>query len=214
MKKDLARCSKHPGRTQQPYYYGLVANTANTTNNHRLSGKVRTCTKVPVKPNACDGFLIDLPGYGFASAPQKSIDHWQQDTQDFLANRRDSGSLQRLFLLIDARRGLARDGSATALDLSVMRWMDKEAIPYTVVITKADCVSTPQVVKVANEACTRYQQTHQMEQGGILHDSAANDKVETMGWMSPLVHITSAKKGEGLQELRSAIEAEFNTHEW
>ena len=210
MKKDLARCSKHPGRTQQPYYYGLVANT---TNNQRLSAKAKACTKVPVKPNTCHGFLVDLPGYGFASAPQSAIDHWQQDTQDFLANRRDSGSLQRLFLLIDARRGLARDGSATTLDLSVMRWMDKEAIPYTVVITKADCVSAPQVVKVANEACTRYQQAHQMEQEDILHDSAANDMVDTMGWMSPMVHITSAKKGEGLQELRSAVEAEFNTNE-
>lgn len=190
MKKDLARCSKHPGRTQQPYYYGLLAANA-------------------AQPSASAGFFVDLPGYGFARASSDAVERWQEDTQSFLISRRDAGTLQRLFLLIDARRGLNRDGSTIALDLSVMHWMDEEAIPYTVVITKADCVSAPQLVKVANEACMRYQQQHQEEQENLLDADAENAEENIAGWMSPVVHLTSAKKGQGLQELRSAIEAEF-----
>ena len=197
MKKDLARCSKHPGRTQQPYYYGLVPSISYNQNK--------------AIPTASQGFLVDLPGYGYANAPKKAVEHWQADTQDFLSHRRDTGCFRRLFLLIDARRGLGRDGNtAIALDLSVMRWMDEEEIPYTLVITKADCVSAPQLVKVANEGCIRYQQQHQAEMEQILYDNVKEEDVEAAGWMGPVVHITSAKKGEGIQELRSAVEAEFN----
>jgi len=213
MRKDLARCSKHPGRTQQPYYFGLLPN--------------KGTTDVPADPRDCQGFLVDLPGYGFAKAPTEAAAKWQEQTQEFLKNRRDLGSLQRLFLLMDARRGMlgSRDGnsggqssssSSPSLDLAVMNWMDEEAIPYTIVITKADCVSKPQLVKVANEACMRYQQQHQEEQEHILYgndednaDDGSDDEQYVAGWMSPVVHITSATKDEGLQELRSAVEAEF-----
>ena len=210
MKKDLARCSKHPGRTQQPYYFGLVPKATTTThknnnNNNSNEPMIRDC----------QGFLVDLPGYGFAKAPDKAVEEWQQQTQDFLLDRRDAGSLQRLFLLVDARRGMSQ--TASLLDLSVMRWMDEEGIPYTIVITKADCVQAPQLVKVANEACMRYQQQHQEEQEHLLYGSNDNNENEedyddqVAGWMGPVVHITSAKKGDGLNELRSAVEVEFHS---
>jgi len=63
---------------------------------------------------------------------------------------------------------------------------------------------------VANEGCIRYQQQHQAEMEQILYDNVKEEDVEAAGWMGPVVHITSAKKGEGIQELRSAVEAEFN----
>ena len=200
MRKDLARCSKHPGRTQQPYYYGFVP---------AYSGGA---AKSKARKSA--GFFVDLPGYGYASASPQAVESWQQNTQEYLISRRDAGSFQRLFLLIDARRGLSRDSSKVALDLSVMKWMDEESIPYTVVITKADCVIPAQVLKVANEACMRYQQQHQREQEYheyLLENGEENDEVTIDGCMSPVIHITSAKKNEGMRELRSAIETEFYT---
>ncbi|CAB9526926.1 GTP-binding protein EngB [Seminavis robusta] len=187
MKRDLARCSKHPGRTQQPYYYALQPSSQQTT--------------------AVVGFLVDLPGYGYANAPDKHVDEWQQQTQDFLQSRRDAGALQRLFLLVDARRGMHT--STSNIDLAVMRWMDEQSIPYSVVITKADCVNKPQQIKVANEACIRYQQQHQDEREQVLVDGVPEEDVVPSGYMGPIVYITSAKKKEGMIELRAAIESEL-----
>jgi ribosome biogenesis GTP-binding protein YsxC/EngB len=224
MGRELARCSKHPGRTQQPYYYGLLPVHKK---NNRTTDSSSSSSSVSLDPLSSHGFLVDLPGYGFAHAPDKTVEDWQQQTQDFLKHRRDAGTLHRLFLLIDARRGLVgstaagkQKGSAL-LDQSVMRWLDRAGIPYSVVITKADCVSAPQVVKVANEACIRYHQQHQeneerrMEYEEKIDDMEIDDGdiggLEPSGWMGPIVHVTSAKKGDGIQELRSAVEAELHT---
>jgi hypothetical protein len=50
--------------------------------------------------------------------------------QRFLQDCQDAGSLQRLFLLIDAtRRGINQENNPTTLDLGVMQWMNKEATP-------------------------------------------------------------------------------------
>jgi hypothetical protein len=47
-----------------------------------------------------------------------------------LQDCQDAGSLQRLFLLIDAtRRGINQENNPTTLDLGVMQWMNKEATP-------------------------------------------------------------------------------------
>jgi GTP-binding protein len=48
-----------------------------------------------------DGFVIvDLPGYGFAKAHDKKIQHWQDTTFEYLLNRQN---LKRIFLLIEKR---------------------------------------------------------------------------------------------------------------
>jgi GTP-binding protein EngB required for normal cell division len=211
MRRDLARCSKHPGRTQQPYYYGLVPQGQMAKGTTKATASSAT---TEISPSIAHGFLVDLPGYGFAKAPDSAVEEWQQQTQDFLCDRRDAGTLQRLFLLIDARRGInVENSNQVALDLGVMRWMDEEGIPYSVVVTKADCVGAPQRVKVANEACIRYQQQHQEEQEQIMYEGVASEDVVAAGYMGPVVHITSAKKNEGLEELRSAVEAElYSSH--
>lgn len=207
MGRELAQCSKSPGRTQQPYYYGVVPNSVYSSNRKR---------GVELNPlTSSEGFVVDLPGYGYAQAPGKAVDQWQRDTQEFLKNRRDAGTLHRLFLLIDARRGLGQVGGSTAIDQSVLRWLDENVVPYSVVITKADCVSAPQLVKVANEACLRYLQQHQEEEQ-LLKEQVENGEDDdddytdvSSGLMGPIVHITSAKKGHGIRELRSAVEAEL-----
>ena len=182
----LALSSKVPGRTQQVFYYGWLNNKPSTPQN---AGQVLSKGRVPVK-----GYIVDMPGYGYAKGPDAAIEEWQKTSQNFLISRRDSGQLQRLFLLIDARHG------ANQLDHSVMNWFTEAEIPYSLVLTKSDASTRPMVVKHANLLGMRYQQ--EVELG---HE---NDETS---FLSPVVHITSAKSQLGLHELMYSIETEFST---
>jgi GTP-binding protein EngB required for normal cell division len=64
-----------------------------------------------------------------------------------------------------------------------MGWFNEAEIPYSVVLTKADRVSLPQIVRFANEACMPYHS--QLYQGH--------------GSQGPVVHITSSSKKEALK---------------
>ena len=73
--------------------------------------------------------LVDLPGYGYAKASKTLAMEWQNLIFAYLSGR---AVLCRVLLLIDARRGIM------ATDLAVMELLDKAAVPYALVLTKAD----------------------------------------------------------------------------
>lgn len=75
-RKNLARASNTPGRTQEINFFSLADGRAN---------------------------LADLPGYGFADAPRKNVEAWSRFNLDYLRAR---ASLKRVFLLVDSRRGV------------------------------------------------------------------------------------------------------------
>eukprot|EP00977_Amphora_coffeiformis_P020508 scaffold8325_cov165-Amphora_coffeaeformis.AAC.1 len=178
MLRDLARCSKQPGRTQQVHRFALVNPNEKSTN------------------GAPAGMFLDLPGYGFAVAPDDVLEDWQIKTQKVLRREYKEGNLRRVFVLIDARQGLA------SIDQTVLQWLqDNGGIPHTLVWTKSDAVLKPQLIKGLNFGFMWYQQ--QLFRGG-------EDDVPC--FMSPFIHVTSTKKGvadQGTTELLSAIEAEF-----
>lgn len=174
MRKDLARSSKRPGRTQTVHYFGLMP----------------TAKQSSRKPSSALGFLIDLPGFGFAKAPDSAVSRWQEVTQDFLLARRDLGTLRRTFLLIDARRGTSQ------FDRNIMGWFDEAEMEYSVVLTKSDKVSTAQLVRFSNDACMRYHS--QMYTG--------------TGSQGPIIHVTSASRKSGIEELMASVDAEFASY--
>ncbi|MGE0740959.1 MAG: ribosome biogenesis GTP-binding protein YihA/YsxC [Hyphomonadaceae bacterium] len=73
--------------------------------------------------------LVDLPGYGYAKAAKTDIGRWTGLTNDYLRGR---VSLKRVILLIDARHGVKPH------DMDVMDALDKAAVTYQLVFTKAD----------------------------------------------------------------------------
>jgi GTP-binding protein len=75
-RKNLARASNTPGRTQEINFFDLA------------EGKF---------------YLVDLPGYGFADAPKKNVDTWSRLNLNYLRSR---SKLRRVFMLIDSRRGI------------------------------------------------------------------------------------------------------------
>jgi len=121
--------------------------------------------------------LVDLPGYGYAKASKAEIKRWTRVTGDYLRGR---PTLRRVCLLIDARHG-PKD-----TDLGVMGDLDRAAVNYQLVLTKADKVKPPELAKVmADVQALRSKHV-------ALH---------------PHLMTTSAHKGRGIAELRAEIAA-------
>jgi len=108
--KHLAKTSKTPGRTQQVNYFGLYP--TKTTKEKSVDKAI--------------GYIIDLPGYGYAKAPDDVVTRWQEKTQEFLEQRIAAGNLQRIYVLVDSRRGLS------VFDTSILGWIDEAGCDYTI----------------------------------------------------------------------------------
>ncbi|HSF93273.1 MAG TPA: ribosome biogenesis GTP-binding protein YihA/YsxC, partial [Paracoccaceae bacterium] len=79
--------------------------------------------------NLGDIYLVDVPGYGFAEAPVAIVAKWQELLKNYLSGR---ATLRRVFLLIDSRHG------AKSVDEEIMSLLDRAAVTFQVVMTKAD----------------------------------------------------------------------------
>ena len=75
--------------------------------------------------------LVDMPGYGYAKAERAVKDDWQGLMFEFLRGR---PTLRRVVLLLDARIELKES------DTAVMGLLDRAAVTYQLVLTKADAV--------------------------------------------------------------------------
>jgi len=119
--------------------------------------------------------LVDMPGYGYAAAPKAKVASWTALIHQFLLGR---ASLARVYVLIDARHGL-KD-----VDRDVFKTLDKAAVSYQVVLTKADQVKPAELApRIAETAAAL-----------AKHPAAF-----------PKVLATSSRTGAGMPELRAAI---------
>ncbi len=112
--KGLAKTSNTPGRTQQLNFFNLA-------------DKVH---------------IVDLPGYGFAKAPEEQVKQWQKIIFAYLQGR---VNLKRVFVLIDSRHGIKKS------DLEVMELLDKAAVTYQLVLTKLDKIGSGNLAKVRSD---------------------------------------------------------------
>jgi GTP-binding protein len=148
-RNNLARTSHTPGRTQELIFFE--------------------------GPDKAGLRLVDMPGYGYASAPKAKIASWTELIHKFLQGR---SSLARVYVLIDARHGL-KD-----VDLDVLKTLDKSAVSYQVALTKADQVKPAELTaKIAETAAAL-----------TKHPAAF-----------PHVLATSSHSGTGMPELRAAM---------
>src|SRR5215471_4113430 len=146
-RRALARISHTPGRTQELIFF---------------SGPSRLT-------------LVDIPGYGYASAAKTKIEAWTALIHAFLLGR---ANLARVYLLVDARHGLK------PVDTQVLEALDKAAVNYQIVLTKADAVKEAELT--ARIAAT---------DAALAQHPAAY----------PQVLATSARTDAGIAELRAAI---------
>ncbi|MEJ8570902.1 ribosome biogenesis GTP-binding protein YihA/YsxC [Microbaculum marinum] len=144
----LARTSNTPGRTQEI--------------------NVFECEDADLR-------LIDMPGYGYASAPKGKVQAWTRLVKQYLQGR---PNLRRVFLLIDARHGIK------AVDEPIMDLLDGAAVSYQVVLTKADKIGAAALDEVTAKVLAK-----------LAKRPAAY----------PFVLATSSEKGTGIAELRAEI---------
>jgi GTP-binding protein len=110
----LAFVSKTPGRTQHINFFDLGANR----------------------------YLVDLPGYGFASAPGNIREHWEALVASYLLSRE---SLAGLVLIMDARHPLK------PRDRQMLEWFSPSGKPIHILLTKADKLSRGSALQVLRE---------------------------------------------------------------
>lgn len=75
------------------------------------------------------GYLVDLPGYGYAQVPETVRRQWRGLLEDYLTHR---ASLVGLVLIMDARHPL------TELDRQMLAWFAPTGRPVHVLLTKSD----------------------------------------------------------------------------
>jgi len=120
-------------------------------------------------------YLVDLPGYGYANAPLAVVEKWQRLLKQYLSGRQ---SLRRAFVLIDARHGVKK------VDEEILTLLDKSAVTFQAVLTKADKVKAAERDKVMAQVRKRLS----------AHPAAF-----------PEIVVTSSEKGDGIETLRAII---------
>jgi GTP-binding protein len=119
--------------------------------------------------------LVDMPGYGYAAAAKTKVASWTALIHTFLQGR---ANLARVYVLIDARHGL-KD-----VDQDVLKTLDKSAVSYQVVLTKADQVKAAELEETIAATIAAL----------AKHPAAFPD-----------VLVTSSRNGAGMPELRAAM---------
>ncbi len=112
-KKELAKISSAPGKTQLLNHFEVTAS------NKKLF------------------YIVDLPGYGYATVSQKARHNFSNMIESYIRKREN---LVCLFVLIDARL------DPQAVDLEFIHKLGEWGTPFVLVFTKAD-KKKPAVVK-------------------------------------------------------------------
>jgi GTP-binding protein len=148
-RNNLARASNTPGRTQELNFFD-VGDPALFR-------------------------IVDMPGYGYAKAPVKTVQQWRYLINDYLRGR---AVLKRVFVLIDSRHGIKE------VDHEIMKMLDNAAISYRIVLTKTDKIKATEREAVEADTMTKLRK----------HVAAY-----------PELSVTSAEKKGGIEELRDAV---------
>ncbi len=106
--KSLAKTSSKPGKTQ--------------TINHFIINN--------------NWYLVDLPGYGYASISKTMREKWAKMIDEYLMRR---PNLQLVFVLIDSRL------EPQKIDIEFINGLGEKGVPFSIIFTKADKVSKTQL---------------------------------------------------------------------
>lgn len=149
-KKGLAKTSQTPGKTLLINHFSI---------------------------NGGKWYIVDLPGYGYASRGQKQREEIRKIIENYIFHREE---LTCLFVLIDIRH------EPQKIDMEFIEWLGENGIPLAIVFTKADKLS-----KTAAEASVaRFKKALEMNWEVL-----------------PPMFVTSSEKSEGRTQLLDYIDS-------
>lgn len=126
--RQLAHSSKTPGRTQLLNFFELA-------------------TREPAGAPRVVGYLVDLPGYGFARVDEETRTRWDGLVGGYLSSRR---LLAAVVLVMDARRPL------TEADGHLLAWLagreDAERLRVHLLLNKADQIGRAERARALAQA--------------------------------------------------------------
>lgn len=124
--------------------------------------------------------LADLPGYGFARVAKSEKLRWSELMEAYFSGDRP---IALVIQLIDMRHSPSED------DLSMLRLLCSEGLPFAVALTKSDKLNV-------SERTARLK--------------ALETELDFLPQGTPVIPF-SATKGEGAEEIRALLEAAANT---
>jgi GTP-binding protein len=83
-------------------------------------------------------YLVDLPGYGYAKVSRTQRSTFERFIADYLTKRE---TLYNIFVLLDARL------EPQKIDLEFMNWCGQKGLPFSMVFTKIDKLSSTALQK-------------------------------------------------------------------
>ena len=149
-KKGLAKTSQTPGKTLLINHFSI---------------------------NGGKWYIVDLPGYGFASRGMKQREEIRRIIESYILKRRE---MTCLFVLIDVRH------EPQKIDMEFIEWLGENGIPFAIVFTKADKLS-----KTAAQASV----------------DRFKSALEVHWEILPPMFLTSSEKGDGRNELLDYIDS-------
>jgi len=122
-------------------------------------------------------YIVDLPGYGFAKRSKSVQQSIETMISSYILHREQ---LVNVFLLIDVRHDPQK------IDLEFMSWMGENGIPFSIVFTKADKLTSGKLKQNV--------------------DAYLNSLLDTWEQLPPYF-ITSSEKKQGREPLLDYIES-------
>ncbi|MBR1877405.1 MAG: YihA family ribosome biogenesis GTP-binding protein [Paludibacteraceae bacterium] len=113
----LAKTSQKPGKTLLINHFRIEFSPSSAE------------AAPPASTGGRSGYLVDLPGYGYAQAGQKQREALRRMIERYCLLREE---LVCLFVLIDCRH------EAQKIDLEFINWLGENGVPFAIVFTKGD----------------------------------------------------------------------------
>lgn len=119
-------------------FINTIINRKNYARTSATPGKTQTINFYLVNE---EFYLVDAPGYGYATLSKKNQKKFGLMMEDYLTSREN---LKQVFMLIDFRHKLSKD------DIMMFNYLKHYQIPVTIVATKIDKVGVTQHQKQRN----------------------------------------------------------------
>lgn len=180
---DVAKCPAHG----KPEYAFIGRSNVGKSSLINMLTKRRALAKTSQTPgktllinhfsiNNGDWYIVDLPGYGYASRGFKQREEIRKIIDSYILKREQ---MTCLFLLLDIRH------TPQKIDLEFIEWLGENGVPFAIVFTKADKISRT----AAEGAVDKYRKV-------------LKEQWEEL----PPIFVTSSEKGTGRDELLNYIE--------
>ncbi|GAB4207734.1 MAG: ribosome biogenesis GTP-binding protein YihA/YsxC [Bacteroidia bacterium] len=101
-------------------------------------GKTKTINHYLVNGN---WYLVDLPGYGYAKTSKAEKEKFQKLIEEYISQRK---TLKCTMVLIDSRLEFQTS------DKNFIQWLASQQLPFAVILTKIDKLSSSQLKKQMN----------------------------------------------------------------